>query len=373
MKIKPQKARELKEALEAMADRRKARGLRHSQATIVAIAMCAVISGSKSFLAIGEWSNRGAQSMLKRLGCYFNREKECYVAPSESTIRRVLQTIDVEVLEPIMNNWLKSLEEEEPAALAVDGKVLKGAHDAENKQVQLLSAVLHGQGLTIAQQKVDSKTNEIPALRILLEPLNIKGKIVTVDALHTQRETAKYLVEKKEAHYLFTVKKNQPTLYTDIALLKMEEEKHYHETIDKGHGRIENRRIWVSTKLNGYLDFPYVGQVFCIQRQVFNCKTQKQREEIIYGITDLTCEQASSERLLQLNRGHWEIENRSHYVRDVSFDEDRSQVRTQNSPQVMACLRNFAIGSLRLIKHAHNIASALRDMAANPYCARSYA
>lgn len=192
---------------------------------------------------------------------------------------------------------------------------------------------------------------------------------MTADALHTQRETAKYLVEEKEAHYLFTVKKNQPTLYKDIALLKMEKEEPHHETIDKGHGRIENRKIWVSTKLNGYLDFPYVGQVFCIERKVFDCKKQKQRQEIVYGITDLTPEQASSERLLQLNRAHWEIENKSHYVRDVTFDEDRSQVHTQNGPQVMACLRNFAIGTLRVVKKAKNIASALRDMATNPQCA----
>ena len=204
MKIKPLQAKELKEALESIPDNRKARGLRHSQASILAIAMCAVISGSKSFLAIGEWANRCTQNMLKRLGCYFNREKQCYVAPSEPTIRRMLQTIDVEAMEPIMNNWQASLIEEETDALAVDGKVLKGACDAENKQVHLLSAVLHGRGLTIAQQKVESKTNEIPALRTLLEPLNIKGKIVTVDALHTQRKTAKYLVEEKEAHYLFT-------------------------------------------------------------------------------------------------------------------------------------------------------------------------
>ena len=127
MKIKPLKARELKEALEAIPDTRKARGLRHSQAAILAIAMCAVISGSKSFLAIGEWANRGTQTMLKRLGCYFNREKQCYIAPSEPTIRRVLQTIEIEALEPIMNNWLASLKEEQPEALAVDGKVLKGA------------------------------------------------------------------------------------------------------------------------------------------------------------------------------------------------------------------------------------------------------
>jgi predicted transposase YbfD/YdcC len=365
MKVKASQAQELKKALESIPDNRKVNGLRHSQASVLAIAICAVISGCQSFLAIGEWANRCTQNMLRRLGCYFHEKKQCHTAPSESTIRRVLQSMDVEKMEPAFNNWQSSLVEGQAEALAVDGKVLKGARDDDN-QVHLLSAVLHGQGLTIAQLKVESKTNEIPSLRTLLEPLNIKGKVVTVDALHTQKKTAEYLVEEKEAHYLFTVKENQPTLRADIADLNMDKKAPHHETIDKGHGRVENRKIWVSTELNDYLDFPHVGQVFCINRNVFDCKKQTEREETVYGITDLTHKEASPERLLKLNRGHWEIENRSHYVRDVTFDEDRSQVRTQNGPQVMASLRNFAIGTLRVVKKAGNIASALRDIAARP-------
>jgi predicted transposase YbfD/YdcC len=366
MKVKASQAQELKKALESIPDSRKANGLRHRQASVLAIALCAVISGCRSFLAIGEWASRCTQNMLKRLGCYFHEEKQCYTAPSESTIRRVLQSMDIEAMEPAFNNWLSSLSEGQAEALAVDGKVLKGARDDDNNQVHLLSAVLHGQGLTIAQLKVESKTNEIPALLTLLEPLNIKGKVVTADALHTQKKTAKYLVQDKEAHYLFTVKENQPTLRADIAAIDMDKEKPHHETTNKGHGRVENRKIWVSSELNDYLDFPYVGQVFCIVCNVFDCKKQTEREEKVYGITDLTPKEASPERLLKLNRGHWEIENRSHYVRDVTFDEDRSQVRTQNGPQVMASLRNFAIGTLRVVKKAKNIASALRDIAASP-------
>ena len=137
------------------------------------------------------------------------------------------------------------------------------------------------------------KTNEIPALRALLEPLNIKGKVVTVDALHTQKKTANYLVDDKEAHYLFTVKDNQPTLRADIAALQLDKGAAQHETVDKGHGRVESRKIWVSTELNDYLDFPHVGQVFCINRHVFDCKKQSEREETVYGITDLTPDEAS--------------------------------------------------------------------------------
>lgn len=137
--------------------------------------------------------------------------------------------------------------------------------------------------------------------------------------------------------------------------------------MEKGHGRIETRRIWTSTILNDYLDFPHVEQVCCIQRHVFDCKKKTEREETVYGITALTPTQANPERLLKLNRGHLRRENRSHYVRDVTFDEDNSQIRTSSGPQVMACLRNFAIGALRVVKNVTNVASALRDIAAKPH------
>ncbi|RKZ74104.1 MAG: hypothetical protein DRR19_30395 [Candidatus Parabeggiatoa sp. nov. 1] len=115
------------------------------------------------------------------------------------------------------------------------------------------------------------------------------------------------------------------------------------------------------------MEFPNKGPVCCVQRQSFSGKTKKERIETIYGITDLTPNQASSKHLLKLNRGHWGIENRSHYVRDVTFDEENSQIRTGNGPQIMACLPNFAIGTLRVIKSATNIASTLRYLAAKPH------
>ena len=137
--------------------------------------------------------------------------------------------------------------------------------------------------------------------------------------------------------------------------------------MDKGHGRVEYQSIWTSTALNNYLEFPHVGQVFCIQRHVFECKSRQERQEIVYGITALTPAQADSNRLLKLNRGHFRIENRSHYVRDVTFDEDKSQIRTGSGPRIMACLRNFAVGTLRVVKNATNIAAAKRDIAAKPH------
>lgn len=138
-----------------------------------------------------------------------------------------------------------------------------------------------------------------------------------------------------------------------------------HETVDKGHGRLETRKIWTSCELAEYLDFPYQRQVVRIERSSENLKSGKIRHEVVFGITSLAPELASPQRLLELNRGHWSIENSLHYVRDVTFAEDLSQIRTKTAPHVMASLRNLAISLLRINQHT-NIAQALRHYAANP-------
>lgn len=128
---------------------------------------------------------------------------------------------------------------------------------------------------------------------------------------------------------------------------------------------MESRRLLATTALNDYLDFPYVAQVCRIERQVTELKSGKQRQETVFAITSLTPAQADAQALLRLNRGHWGIENRSHYVRDVTFEEDRSRIRVGNGPAMMACLRNFAIALARLLGFT-NIASALRAFAHQP-------
>ena len=133
---------------------------------------------------------------------------------------------------------------------------------------------------------------------------------------------------------------------------------------EKGHGRIEIRRIRVSQALQGYISFPYAQQVFHIERQVYTTKGEPKRQESVYGVTSLCKEQADAKRLLELNRGHWEIENRLHWVRDVLFQEDKSQVRTKEGPRTMATLRNLAISLFRLRGHS-NIARTRRWLSRN--------
>jgi predicted transposase YbfD/YdcC len=209
------------------------------------------------------------------------------------------------------------------------------------------------------------KTNEIPTLRELLNAMrNIKGRIITADALHTQRETARCIVEEKKADYVFTVKDNQKTLKENIIALRLENTAVQAETIEKAHGRIETRRIQTSEAINDYVVFPYVKQVFRIERERTNIKTGKTSVEVVFGVTSRSASDLSPADLLAVNRGHWGIEA-LHHVRDRTFDEDRSQIRKKNGPRVMAGLRNFVISLFRLMKIT-NIAEANRHFAAKP-------
>ena len=182
----------------------------------------------------------------------------------------------------------------------------------------------------------------------MLDAIDIKGKTITTDALLTQRKIATYLVEERDAHYHFTVKNNQPGLFQDIALYFTGRQDPDFVVCDPpDHGRIEIRKIWITTELNGYLNFPHVGQAFVIQREFTDKKTGKVTCDITYGITSQTPEQAPAQKVLATNRGHWSIENSCHYIIDWNFDEDRSRIRTGYGPENITRLRRFATGLLK--------------------------
>lgn len=183
----------------------------------------------------------------------------------------------------------------------------------------------------------------------LLDAIEIKGKLITADALLTQRKLAHYLVVQRGAHYHFTAKGNQATLQSDITLLfRKRAAPDFVEVSPPDHGRIETRRIWSSEALKDYLDFPHIGQVFLIEREVFHKKSGKHSLEIAVGLTSQTSAQASPQQVLTANRRHWTIENRCHYVIDWNFDEDRSRIRTGFGPENVTRLRRFAVGVLTL-------------------------
>ena len=196
----------------------------------------------------------------------------------------------------------------------------------------------------------------------LLEGCDIAGKDITGDALLTQRALATYLVEQ-QAHYHFSVKGNQPTLERDIRLLfEKRDAPDFVEVSACEHGRIETRSIWCSTALNAYLDFPHVGQVFLIERESIQKKTGEHSREIALGITSRTVQEATPQRILAVNRGHWSIES-VHYMIDWNYDEDRSRIRTGFGPENITRLRRFAVGILKsLQKPSQSIATLMRKL-----------
>lgn len=209
----------------------------------------------------------------------------------------------------------------------------------------------------LAQREVDTKSNEITAFRPLLDPLDLTGAVVTFDALLTQTDHAKYLVEQKEAHYIAVLKGNHPSLHALVKNLPWKEVPLLDRTRATAHGRDEIRRLKAATV--PHLPFPHADQALQIVRRRRTLRTGKVSIERVYAITSLRTHQMNTADLAERVRGHWAIENREHHVRDVTFGEDASRVRTGGAPRAMASLRNLAIGALRLAGRG-NIAEGLR-------------
>jgi len=375
--------------LEAVPDPRRKRGVRHHVAQILAIATLATLRGATSLTAIGEVASELPEEALVALRCRRSPRSGAYVAPEESTIRRMLKAVDADAVDLVVNAWvadqvaagrlgehigsveLKAMldaesdaasepdddpDDEEPddppirQAIAVDGKTLRGARTSSGPAVHLMSAMTHAEGATVAQREVDTKTNEITGFRPLLENLDLNDVVVTADAMHAQRAHAAFLVGEKGAHYVFGVKDNQPSLAAAAERLTAHRRVVY-ATHEKGHGRIEHRSVRIASipkALAKRLDFPTASQFVSIERRRTTRVDQKTSIETSHYVTDLGTEFAGARELALHIRGHWGIENRGHYVRDRVFDEDRSQVRTGGAPQVLATLRNLAMSILRL-------------------------
>jgi predicted transposase YbfD/YdcC len=220
--------------------------------------------------------------------------------------------------------------------------------------------------LPIEGSDEEKQTNEIKIAIPLLDAINIKGKTITADALLTQRDFARYLVEEREADYHFTVKGNQKNILEDISFYfdRLDQEPDYTTVDGSDHGRIETRKIWVSTALNAYLDFPHVGQIFKIERITYHKKSKKETREVAYGITSKTPVRATAKEVLKDNREHWSIENKCHYIIDWNYDEDRSRIRKGHGPENMTRLRRFAIGLIKS-KGVKNVAQTMRKLTRN--------
>jgi predicted transposase YbfD/YdcC len=321
--------------------------------------------GYKSYRAFSEWGRNYGKEFMEALG--FTHA----VGPCAATFSIIFRRIDVKLLEKKIGAWAEGLlvKLKGQDNIALDGKTAKGSLKQGSRISHFLSAVGHEMGLTLAQSGVDKKTNEIGVVHEVLKNLVLEGRVVTMDALLTQREVAKDILEGG-GDYVMIVKGNQGRLFDDVKtvfhgpfshLLNMSSD----ETLDIGHGRIEERSILVSDELSGYSDWPGLQQVFQLSRKTTIKKTGEVRKETVYGVTSLTSGEASALRLLELVRCHWRIENMSHWVRDVTLGEDGSQIHCGNAPQVMAALRNTAIGLIRSAGKT-SIVAACREFAAKP-------
>jgi predicted transposase YbfD/YdcC len=364
----------LVEALSTVPDPRSPRGVRHGVLAVLLIGACAVLAGARSFIAVAEYAHDAGHAVLEALGVGV-------VVPHESTIRRVLQQVDAPALEAALQVWaLAQLGTRIPDAAtpareqrrvwALDGKTVRGAHarDAEGNvyQPHLVSVIDQASGAVLGQVQVDAKGSEVTAFTTLLDQLDLHEVLISADALHTHRGHARYLHERG-GHYVMTAKANQPTLLRRLRALPWAQIGVDARERARGHGRAETRTISVVSldrcpDLDGEL-FPHAAQAIKLVRRRRPLRPGgKWKTVTVYAITSLTTFQADPVLLAHWIRGHWAIENRLHWVRDVSFDEDRSQIRTAHGPQVMAALRNLAITALRL-SGATNIAAALRHHA----------
>ncbi|MDH6580883.1 putative transposase YbfD/YdcC [Kitasatospora sp. MAP5-34] len=351
----------LLERLAEVPDPRDPRGVRHALAVVLALTSCAVLAGATSLLAVGEWIGDAPAHVLEQLGIRPDPLLPRRLLPAETTVRRLLARIDGDALDGAVGRWLADRRPTTAAVadlrgLAVDGKSLRGAAKATGRKIHLLAAAEHTTGLVLAQLDVGEKTNEITCFQPLLDTVpGLAGMVVTSDAMHTQREHAEYLLDRK-AHYIVIVKGNQKKLRKQVKSLPWKDIPLLGRTRGSGHGRSEIRRIKVASVNN--LLFPGARQAIQIKRRRTDRKTGKTTIKTVYAVTSLAAEQATAAQLAKLVRDHWHIEA-LHHVRDTTFAEDASQLRTGNAPRAMATWRNLAIGALKLAG-VTNIAAALR-------------
>jgi predicted transposase YbfD/YdcC len=349
------------EIFEAIPDPRGKHGLRYELAFLLTCLVAALLCNCNSTEAVAQWC-REHQALLRQI---FG--PRLFLRPSGSLYRRMLPRLDVQAVEQVIGGWIQAtLQAPKDEPIALDGKTVRGARNAEDTAPHLLSFCTHHSQETLFEVRVSEKTNEIPVAKLVLPTLPIAGRVTTSDALHTHADLMQ-IIHDQRGKSVFTVKGNQPTLYSNLATYFADPYAvcQCAETWDRRRGRVEHRVIRVSTELNTYLaaDWPLVAQVAQLTRTV--TKKGVTSTEVVYLITDLSPQQTSPLDLLALVRGHWSIENRSHYVRDVSFEEDRSRLRSGQAPQILAALRNLAITLLHRSGTAQ-ISSARRALAYHP-------
>jgi predicted transposase YbfD/YdcC len=340
-------------------DPRSRHGRRYELPFLLTCLVAAMLCGCNSLDAVGAWCQEHRR-LLRRL---FGARR--HLTPTGSLYRRLLPRLSAASLEWALAGWMlttRPVRDTEPVAL--DGKVLCGAHTTTTTAPQLFSVVTHQSGETLCQVPIADKGHEIPTAQALLGWLLLTHRVVTADALHTHPPFAHGILDAG-ADYLLCVKGNQHALHADLVDVFADPATHCTTatTVDRRKGRTERRTVRVSTELVAHIErFPGVAQVLQITREVTS--RDGSHTDVDYFITSCTPQDADPDRLLALARGHWSIE-RQHWLRDVVFGEDASHVRTGAAPQILAALRNAILTLLRRTG-ATAVAAARRTFAAHP-------
>jgi predicted transposase YbfD/YdcC len=354
-------------------DPRDKRGKQYALPTLLTLIMLAKLGGEDSPSGMSDWVML-RKELLMELQVLGRAKTPCHM-----TYRRVLQEIlSAEELERLLAQYHQQrLEEEQEIVMSLDGKTVRGTiRRGETQGVHLLAIYVPRQGLVLVQAEVAGKENEIVVAPHVLRQVNLSGRIVIGDAMHTQRAASTQIVQNG-GDYVWFAKDNQPRTRWAIEKLFVHEVCNLQKgcalskdfqiftKVDKRHGRIEQRTIMVSSLLNEYLDWPHVAQVFRVERIVWHCQYGGKTRELVYGLTSLPPARANPEKLLSLIREYWRIENGLHYRRDVTLREDATRLTLGQAGHNMAILNNLVIG-LCLSHGFQNLAHARRRFCARP-------
>jgi predicted transposase YbfD/YdcC len=359
--------------LAEMTDKRKRRGIRYPLVTLLVMMVMAKLCGEDTPSGIAEWVKHRAEQFAELLK--LKRKK----MPHHSTYRRVEEEIvNPEELEKVVSRVLSERKYYgKQVLLSLDGKVLRGTLNEEQQGTYLLSAYLPQEGVVLMEIALEGKGSEIPGAVQLLKMVDLREKVVMGDALHTQRAVSIQIVEAG-GDYIWFAKGNQSQLEEDIRLWfepepvpipgqgRLRKDFETVKYISKGHGRLEERTLTVSSLLNDFLGWPYLQQVFKLERCFTSTKTGATQEYVVYGITSLSREEIMPSDLLAKIRMYWGIENGLHYRRDVTLREDRTRMTKGNAGRVMACLNNLVIGLISTKTNFDYLPQARRFLDAHP-------
>ena len=375
----------LLECFAAVPDPRDRRGTRHPLAAVLALCTAAVLSGCTAFEDVTAWVRHAEQETLAACGARRDAAG-MRAAPSPDTVARVFARLGAQDLADHAGAYLAGRAAPGPVtfpvrrpgplpAVAVDGKAVRGAAGEDGQVPYLLAAAAHGTGTVLAERAIGARASEIAEFAPLLRELNacypLAGHVITADAFHTVKAHARLACEELLAHYVFTVKGNRPALRAELNALNWKKARR-HVTEERRHGRWEKRAVQVlPVPAHVRRRFPHARQAARIERHVTRTVRVKKGRRTVkktvrsavtaYIITSLDAREAAPAHLAGYVRGHWTIENKVHWVRDVTFREDASRVRAGSRPRVMATLRNLAAGLIRQAGYT-KIAATIRKI-----------